>query len=238
LKLAEQTDGIIDLILGGHDHFYGHSFVKGTHVLRSGTDFKNLSYLEARRSTDQPGKWDFDIWRRDLVSAVPEDPQTLALVHQLTSKLKKRLARPIGYTASPLDARFSTVRTQESNIGNLVCDIMRYHYGAECAIMAGGTIRGDMIYPPGPITMKDITNCFPFEDPIVVIKASGKKLLAALENGVSLYPALEGGQSRPLFSHGCSYADVTLQGASPRFQTSPSLSTRPENQAIVWWNPE
>lgn len=35
-KLAEQTDGIIDIILGGHDHYYNHSFIKGTHVLRSG----------------------------------------------------------------------------------------------------------------------------------------------------------------------------------------------------------
>lgn len=192
LKLATQMNGEIDLILGGHDHFYGHTLINGTHVLRSGTDFKNLSYLEARRSTNQPGKWDIDIWRRDIVSAVPEDKDTLTLVDKLTSKLKKKLAQPIGYTASPLDARFSTARTQESNIGNLVCDIMRYHYEADCALMAGGTIRGDMIYPPGPITMRDITNCFPFEDPLIVIRASGKKLLAALENGVSLYPALEG----------------------------------------------
>jgi 2',3'-cyclic-nucleotide 2'-phosphodiesterase (5'-nucleotidase family) len=197
LKLATQMNGEIDLILGGHDHFYGHSLINGTHILRSGTDFKNLSYLEARRSTKQPGKWDIDIWRRDLVSAVPEDKETLALVDKLTSKIKKKLALPIGYTASPLDARFTTVRTQESNIGNLVCDVMRYHYEADCALMAGGTIRGDMIYPPGPITMRDITNCFPFEDPLVVIKTSGKNLLAALENGVSLYPALEGGQSTP-----------------------------------------
>lgn len=35
-KLAEQTDGIIDLIVGGHDHYYSHTVIKGTHVLRSG----------------------------------------------------------------------------------------------------------------------------------------------------------------------------------------------------------
>lgn len=38
-KLAEQTDGIIDIILGGHDHYYNHSLIKGTHVLRSGYVF-------------------------------------------------------------------------------------------------------------------------------------------------------------------------------------------------------
>ncbi|KAK1758759.1 Metallo-dependent phosphatase-like protein [Echria macrotheca] len=192
-KLAANIGGdMIDLILGGHDHFYAHSFINGTHVLRSGSDFKQLSYIELRRSTTPGRKWDVDIWRRDVVRAIPEDKETLALVDQLTAKLKKSLEKPIGWTAAPLDSRFTTVRLKESNIGNFVCDIMRHHYGADCTIMAAGTIRGDQIYPPGPIRVKDITDCFPFEDPVVVIKVSGTALLEALENGVCLYPALEG----------------------------------------------
>ena len=35
-------------------------------------------------------------------------------------------------------------------------------------------------------------NCFPFEDPVVVLKVKGKAILDALENSVSKYPALEG----------------------------------------------
>jgi 5'-nucleotidase len=46
--------------------------------------------------------------------------------------------------------------------------------------------------PPGVLRMKDIMNCFPFEDPCVVIKVTGKQLLDSLENSVSTYPALEG----------------------------------------------
>ncbi|KAB5540586.1 Metallo-dependent phosphatase-like protein [Coniochaeta sp. 2T2.1] len=191
-KLASQLGGEIDVILGGHDHFYAHSLIKGTHVLRSGSDFKQLSYLELRRSSERPGKWDVDIWRRDMVSAVKQDEETLVLVDKLTSKLKKSLSKPVGWTAAPLDARFTTVRREESNLGNFVCDIMRCHYEGDCAIMASGTIRGDQIYAPGPITLKDITDCFPFEDPIVVVSASGKNVRAALENSVSMYPALEG----------------------------------------------
>lgn len=197
-KLATNIGGdMIDLILGGHDHFYAHSYINGTHVLRSGSDFKQLSYIELRRSTTPGRKWDVDIWRRDVVRALPEDQETLALVDNLTAKLKKTLEKPIGWTAAPLDSRFTTVRLKESNLGNFVCDIMRHHYGADCALMAAGTIRGDQIYPPGPIRVKDVMNCFPFEDPVVVIKVSGKALLEALENGVSLYPALEGRTSYP-----------------------------------------
>lgn len=191
LKLAENAGDQVDLILGGHDHFYSHALVNGCHVLRSGTDFKQLSYLEARRR-GADGRWDFVIVRRDVVSSTPEHGPTLALAERLTARLKKSLEKPVGWTAAPLDARFTTVRTRESNVGNFVCDIMRHHYGADCALMAAGTIRGDQIYPPGPIRVKDITDCFPFEDPIVVLKVTGRAIREALENSVSLYPALEG----------------------------------------------
>ncbi|KAI1290600.1 Metallo-dependent phosphatase-like protein [Xylaria venustula] len=191
-KLAEQTDGIIDIILGGHDHYYNHSFIKGTHVLRSGTDFKQLSYIEARRRTDSSGRWDIDITRRDVTSEIPQHKPTLDLVDDATASIKTKLQKPIGYTAAPLDARFRTVRLQESNIANFVCDIMRHYYSGDCSLMASGTVRGDQVYPPGPILLKDIMSCFPFEDPVVVIRVLGKGIWDALENGVSQYPALEG----------------------------------------------
>ncbi|POS72322.1 flagellar associated protein [Diaporthe helianthi] len=192
-KLAENVGDQIDLILGGHDHYYAHSFINGCHVLRSGTDFKQLSYIEARRSPPgSPRPWQFVIYRRDIVSSVPEHRPTLELADKLTARLKQSLEKPVGWTAAPLDARFTTVRLRESNIGNFVCDIMRHHYSADCALMAAGTIRGDQVYPPGPIRVKDITDCFPFEDPVVVIKVTGQAIREALENAVSLYPALEG----------------------------------------------
>jgi len=193
MKLAEKTpSGLIDLILGGHDHFYGHHFINGTHVLRSGTDFKQLSYIEARRKRPGQAGWDFDIIRHDIIRSIPEDPDTIELVDKLTSSLKYKLEKPIGYTAVPLDGRFTTVRLRESNLGNFVCDLMRHFYGTDCALMAGGTIRGDQIYPPGILLLKDILNCFPFEDPVVVLRVSGKAIIEALENSVSLVPALEG----------------------------------------------
>lgn len=158
-KLAEKTGGrVIDLVLGGHDHYYNHSLINGTHVLRSGTDFKQLSYIEAWRRLPDSNDWDFRITRRDIFGSIAEDQGTLEEVDHLTKALKARLEKPIGYTLAPLDARFVTVRTKESNIGNFVCDLMRNYYDAECCIMAAGTIRGDQIYPPGLIRLMDLMN--------------------------------------------------------------------------------
>jgi len=197
IKLANAVPaGTIDLMVGGHDHFYAHSIVNGVHLLRSGTDFKQLSYLEAWRKTSSSDKdtsaWDFTITRRDITRDIPEDPKTVSIVDGLTLSLRASLEKPIGYTISPLDARFTTVRLKESNMGNFVCDLMRTYYGADCCIMASGTIRGDEVYPPGILRNKDIMNCFPFEDPCVVLKLTGGAIFDALENGVSTYPALEG----------------------------------------------
>lgn len=58
--------------------------------------------------------------------------------------------------------------------------------------MAAGTIRGDQIYPHGALKLLDIVSCFPFEDPVVVIRLPGSRIVEALENGVSKVPALEG----------------------------------------------
>ncbi|KAF3891458.1 Nucleotidase of the calcineurin superfamily [Trichophyton interdigitale] len=191
-KLAEKIPpGLVDIILGGHDHYYSHSFINSTHVLRSGTDFKQLSYIEAWRKQSGSG-WDFNITRRDITRDLPKHLETVKLVDKLTSALKGKLHKPIGYTVTPLDGRFTTVRTQESNLGNFVCDVMRCYHNADCAIMAAGTIRGDQIYPPGILRVKDLLNCFPFEDPVVVLRITGKALRLALENGVSELPALEG----------------------------------------------
>ncbi|OQO10168.1 hypothetical protein B0A48_04525 [Cryoendolithus antarcticus] len=192
-KLARKLpQGYLDMILGGHDHTYDHAVINGMHLLRSGTDFKQLSYIEAWRRPNTAHTWDFTITRRDIVSSIPEDPAAVATVHKLTSALKAKLERPIGYTAAPLDARFSTVRAKESNYGNFVCDLMRFHYNADCTIMAAGTIRGDQVYPAGVIKVKDVMNCYPFEDPCVVVEVTGEAILHTLENGVKLYPALEG----------------------------------------------
>jgi 5'-nucleotidase len=158
-KLAEKTpDGMIDLVLSGHDHYYQHSWINGTHVLRSGSDFKQLSYIEARRRSGGDKKWDFHIVRRDIVSDILPDEKMSLVVDELTASLKDKLEKPLGYTASPLDARFVTVRTKESNIGNWVCDLMRAHYSGDCCLMASGTIRGDQIYPPGVLRLKDVMN--------------------------------------------------------------------------------
>lgn len=163
VKLAQKTSGLIDLILAGHDHFYKHHVVNGTHIVRSGSDFKQLSYLELRKARVPSRRpWDIHVLREDITGSVPEDPIAAGWVESLASSLRPQLDLPVGRTAVELDARFTTVRRQESNMGNFVADLIRLYYHADCCIMAAGTIRGDQVYPSGLLTLKDIRHWYFF----------------------------------------------------------------------------
>ncbi|CAG5181642.1 uncharacterized protein ALTATR162_LOCUS9786 [Alternaria atra] len=53
IKLAQECVGLIDLILAGHDHFCSDILVNGVRIVRSGTDFIQLSYIEVRKSNSR-----------------------------------------------------------------------------------------------------------------------------------------------------------------------------------------
>jgi 2',3'-cyclic-nucleotide 2'-phosphodiesterase (5'-nucleotidase family) len=75
------------------------------------------------------------------------------------------------------------VRRRETNLGNLVADIMRSVSGADAAIINGGGIRTSIA--KGPILVKNIYDVLPFDNYIVAIRITGKQLIQALEHGVA-----------------------------------------------------
>jgi 2',3'-cyclic-nucleotide 2'-phosphodiesterase (5'-nucleotidase family) len=52
-------------------------------------------------------------------------------------------------------------------------------------MLCGGCIRAEKMYEPKKITLRDVLNIFPFEDPCVVLRLTGKQIKDALENGIS-----------------------------------------------------
>lgn len=83
------------------------------------------------------------------------------------------------------------VRTQETNLGNLITDIMKDLTGADLAITNGGGIRTSV--PPGEVTLENILDIHPFENIIVTVQLTGADIIAALEHGVSQHPTTWGG---------------------------------------------
>lgn len=226
LKLANECRDEVDLVLGGHDHFYYVSQsvdIVGKHwdrernlkdvgfdpeknienknlkVIKSGTDFREFSYLKLDIEEANGKKYIQAMTAERVIveSTVNPDPETEKLVEQVTEQVATKTNKPIGYTTVPLDGRSMSVRTEETNLGNFTADLMLMYYQvlpepAEIGFCVGGTIRNDGVIEAGEITFGDILTTFPFSDPVVVIRVTGQQLWDALENSVSEYPKQEG----------------------------------------------
>jgi len=105
-------------------------------------------------------------------------------------------------TTTVIDVWSGFIRTTESPAANFFADIVRHAYddalclkgcgGSDGALLSTGTFRGDSTYGPGLITMGDILEILPFDDPVVVLEVDGETLWNALESSLKLWPAHEG----------------------------------------------
>eukprot|EP01062_Namystynia_karyoxenos_P001933 TRINITY_DN10674_c0_g1_i1.p1 TRINITY_DN10674_c0_g1~~TRINITY_DN10674_c0_g1_i1.p1 ORF type:complete len:1182 (+),score=375.75 TRINITY_DN10674_c0_g1_i1:177-3722(+) len=181
----------VDMVLGGHDHFYDWKHnERGTLVLKSGTDFKNLSFVAVQlRSGDKPRT---TVERIDLMSSVPEDPSVASIVREHEAVLMDKLDKELCVLDCELDVTTDHVRLGESSMGSFVADVMRDYGDADVAFVNSGVLRADVIYQPGPLTIKDILDIVPMEDVVVIMKITGRQLRTVLENGVSKWPQQEG----------------------------------------------
>jgi 5'-nucleotidase/UDP-sugar diphosphatase len=118
-----------------------------------------------------------------VTAQVPPDPQVAALVKDYEGRLQARFAEPIGRAAVLLDGERDNVRTRETNLGNLIADVMREFARADVAIMNGGGIRAS--FREGPITLGDAFRVLAFDNTVVVFRLTGAQVREALENGVS-----------------------------------------------------
>ncbi|TDL27236.1 Metallo-dependent phosphatase [Rickenella mellea] len=177
-------------------------------VLKSGTDFRDLSAFTLTLQRTPQGSV-----RRMVVSAIRgkrhqvqsdyKSSQPLKeILSMLLSSVSKTLKAPVCITDAIIDVRSQFIRTAESAAGNLFADIVRRAYddalcmsgngGSDGVLLCAGTFRGDSIYGPGKITLGDIMEILPFEDPIVVLEVDGEAIWSAVEAGLETWPAQEG----------------------------------------------
>ncbi|KAL1717392.1 5'-nucleotidase [Schizophyllum commune] len=187
----------VDLILGGHDHEYmlqGSQYTDdGGHaegnirIVKSGTDFREFSVIKIRVERCHAG-WRI---RKVQVNRVQEaefgveDSRMLAIIADVDQRIASLSHNSIAYTAVPLHSLTSHVRSAETNVGNLLADAVRAYYDTDLAFVNSGSIRCDRVVPAGVLTVRDIIDIVPFDNPWVVKQMSGQVILQALENSVS-----------------------------------------------------
>ena len=130
-------------------------------------------------------KWEGEpIFINSKISDDPVVAQKLADLAKPLDELKKQV---IGQTLVDLDGRRSTVRNQESNLGNMVADATLWattRDKTQIALVNGGGMRASI--PAGDISIAQVMEALPYGNRLVQIDLTGADVIAALENGVSM----------------------------------------------------
>ena len=181
VQLAKAVPGI-NIIVGGHSHTRIEKPMKigETLIVQAWEHAKVLGILDLkiqdRKIIQYEGK---------LSVIQPEknkaDPLILEIVKRYQNQAAAILDEVIGEAQVDLQGQGS--RFQETNLGNLIADILRKETQADLALINGGSIRSDIL--KGNIRMKDILSVLPFTDHPVVLKVSGQELKDIFEYGVS-----------------------------------------------------
>lgn len=189
LRLAREVPGL-HMVLGGHDHHYEKHMVGDVLMLKSGSEFREFSVLTVRFPAGCRPQ--IEVTKQEVTKSDTLDEEMKAIVEKYLSKVQEGLEVEIGIVECSLEGRLKFVRTRETNLGNLVTDIMRKYMKADVALLNSGTLRSDCVHEAGVFKMKDLLSVLPIVDSVMLIELTGVQLLAALENGVSQYPKHEG----------------------------------------------
>jgi 5'-nucleotidase / UDP-sugar diphosphatase len=185
-----------EVVLTGHDHDLFIDYDGRGAIVESSHDALAVTVIDLAIELDtRDGRrltWFPNIRPIDTADIEP-DPDVLLAVRGFENELNKEFDVAIATTEVTLDSRTAAVRTSEAAIGNLYADAIRATTESDIAIINGGGLRGEKVYPPGSsITRRDVLLELPFGNHVAVLGISGKDVRAALENGVSLLPRTAG----------------------------------------------
>jgi len=187
VRLAEKVPEI-GLILGGHSLVYEKRKVNGVYILKSGSDFRQFSKININFK-ETPAAVEIECVEVNK-EIVPDEELTNKLEEYKETEDSNK-DEVLGKLGCDLDGRFSSVRTAESNLGNLMADVTMAALQADCALLNAGTIRSNAKHAKGEFKLRDLLSILPMIDALVLIDVKGEHIHQALENGVSQWPKLD-----------------------------------------------
>ena len=134
------------------------------------------------------------------------DPAILQMLQPYRAQLATFLDPKIAVATAlfPNDGNPRIQRLQETALGDLIADGMRWFQGSDFAIINGGGIRAPLItsyapvapldrtFPDADVVIGDIYTILPFTNTVLRRDITGAKLRDVIEHGVSALPAADG----------------------------------------------
>lgn len=166
-------------------------------MIKSGTDFEEFSdcaiifeateadYQAAKAEVTDYVKYLFSPQKKMLVrvekvpivASMSTDAEIDAHIEENSSELNKKMSEICAYFDVDLEGRFECLRYEETNIGNLVTDIIRTEYdNVDLVLLNSGTLRSNAVIQKGDYSLRMLSDLLPMPDKIVLLKINGKVL--------------------------------------------------------------
>ncbi|WP_209629609.1 bifunctional UDP-sugar hydrolase/5'-nucleotidase [Methanofollis sp. W23] len=194
--LARQVEGI-DLIVGGHDHTYLCENVEGpgdwtTVIVHDGSQGERLGVLRCAITGDGIEDWQWETVPMD--DSVGYDRAIREYLAPFQAAMKAQEQEAIGESTVAVDAVKAHLRTREMPLGDLIADAWLAWFGeADLAVVNSGGIRGDRVFPAGPVTHGMLAEILPFGNEVVIVRMNGTEVRQICEMSASaLGPDFEG----------------------------------------------
>lgn len=179
----------IPLIMGGHEHTNKNETVGNVKITKADANAKTV-YIHRFEYDFTTKQLNLKSELKTIDETVPTDAKVDAVVEKwqkiLKAKIRDIVENPdeIIYNASiPLDARDTTIRSQQTNMGSIITKAMANAFNeVDCAFVNGGSIRIDDMLE-GTINSVDIFRVLPYGGPIYKIDIKGSLLRKVLEYG-------------------------------------------------------
>jgi 5'-nucleotidase len=209
---AKTLNGV-DVVFGAHSHLTYSSVHNGrltAMVRNAGVEYNRTQVCLNTETGKVVGASNEVITRTNAPVTTGAQAAAAAVVAKYKATLNAKLDVKVGRVAvvTPIAGTPPVQRSGEHAFGNWSADVVRAKYGTDFALMNGGGIRSTFpasTYVPGDKTiirpktgevtgpwdvlLGDVYTIHPFGNVFSVIEVTGAQLWAAMENGVSRYPA-------------------------------------------------
>ncbi|WP_075983055.1 5'-nucleotidase C-terminal domain-containing protein [Bacillus massilinigeriensis] len=208
VTLAKEVEGI-DIIVGGHSHTKIDAPVLDTTgneptVIVSANEYSkflgtvDVEFDPSGKIISQAGKLiELEAKDADGNFLLKDDPEAAQI---LETKYKPAVVemqqQVVAKTDVDLNGERASVRTGETNLGNLITDGMlakakTINPDTVIALQNGGGIRASI--NKGNITLSDVLTVLPFGNALGIMELKGSEIRSGLEHGLALTPEQNGG---------------------------------------------
>jgi len=185
--IAKNVKGI-DVIFGGHSHKVTHSLVRvnDTLIMNGGEEGSYVVKLdlpldEAHKIKKEGAAYEVI----PIIAPLEKEKYVEALLESYKAQLPATII--LGKTTVEWDLTTDALRKNESNVADLINDLLRDKFAVDIVMNNAGAFRGKKVYPPGNITDTMLHEIDEFSNNAYMMSMEGKYLRQILEHSAALY---------------------------------------------------